>query len=91
VSPHEPRLLQRRPRCRFCGERAVAVYDLRGPLIPVAPPPTVMQPYELAALCWDHHAAIAAATEWWTDPATGARWTIERQQRSFLPARHPTD
>ncbi len=33
----------------------------------------------LAPLCYDHHALIAMAEPWWSDPATGARWMLHKR------------
>lgn len=72
----DPRLVRRRRRCRFCSARPFGVYDLRGDVVPLPGSVGVSQPATLAALCWDHHAAIAMADGGWPDPATGTRWYL---------------
>lgn len=76
MSPDDPRLVRRARHCRFCSARPFAVYDLRAPVVPIAGSVSVSEPATLAALCFDHHAMIAAAEDGWPDPATGTRWHL---------------
>lgn len=79
MNPDDPRLVRRRRRCRFCSTRPFAIYDLRGPVEPIAGSVSVSQPATLAALCFDHHAEIAAAGHGWPDPVTGTRWHLYKR------------